>query len=273
MTLAQRKAHIELYILIALLILGAFLVSCIPAQTPKQATPIYVRDNQGVAAPHCAEGYSIKYHVLPADNPKNGYVVYSQPHTEPVCVAGDRTAADKPPKKAKLKTPSQEKPAPPKDCAKGEYRSMDGRCLHDQTGESRPSGDGCNSITCADPACRWAISTAMGCVHGDDPAPVTEDQRRITDDGNSFYVGELSHAANTSPTDPHALDPCGFPAALHVKDGRCHQSLSCEQIGASWFKGKVRATPKLVKGVQSLDCSWYPSTPTRTNPSSPEPKP
>jgi hypothetical protein len=60
--------------------------------------------------------------------------------------------------------------APP-DCKKGEYRSMDGRCLHDQTGESHPYGDGCNTATCHDPACRFMSVTAMYCSHGDDPAP------------------------------------------------------------------------------------------------------
>ena len=55
-------------------------------------------------------------------------------------------------------------------CDKGEYRSVDGRCLHDQTGESHPSGDGCNSDTCMDAACRNVTRTAMYCVHGDDPA-------------------------------------------------------------------------------------------------------
>jgi hypothetical protein len=241
MTNAQRKARIELYILIILLIIGALLVARIPAQTPKQATPIYVWDNQGVAVPHCAEGYSIKYRVLPADNLKDGYVVYRQPHTEAMC---------------EWQPPSQKKPDPPKDCPKGEYRSMDGRCLYDQTGEVHPTGDGCNSSTCADPSCRLSISTAMACVHGDDPAPVTDHhQPQAQATMQMGFIAKLT-------------DPCGFPAALH-KDGRCHQTLYCD---------KGRATPKLVHGVWTLDCSWNPASHTDTHthtdhPSPPEPKP
>lgn len=55
-------------------------------------------------------------------------------------------------------------------CKKGEYRSMDGRCLHDQTGEHHPAGDGCNTLTCMDAACRYQSETLMSCSHGDDPA-------------------------------------------------------------------------------------------------------
>jgi len=48
-----------------------------------------------------------------------------------------------------------------------------------------------------------------------------------------------------------AHDPCGLPAALHERDGRCHVIMSCEGRYA-------RATVKLVKGVWKLDCSWKP---------------
>jgi hypothetical protein len=62
--------------------------------------------------------------------------------------------------------------ATPKKCAKGEYLTVDGRCLHDQTGESHPAGDGCNTITCMDPACHFESVTALYCAHPDDPASV-----------------------------------------------------------------------------------------------------
>jgi len=62
--------------------------------------------------------------------------------------------------------------AVPKHCAKGEYLSIDGRCLHDRTGEAYPAGDGCNIATCLDPACHNSFSTAMTCSHPDDPAPL-----------------------------------------------------------------------------------------------------
>jgi hypothetical protein len=55
-------------------------------------------------------------------------------------------------------------------CGMGQYLSIDGRCLHDQTGERHPAGDGCNTITCMDPACRYGATTAVVCLHGDDPA-------------------------------------------------------------------------------------------------------
>jgi hypothetical protein len=60
------------------------------------------------------------------------------------------------------------------DCKKDEYRSLDGRCLHNQTGEQHPAGDGCNVSTCMDDSCRMSITTAMACVHGDDPATLTQ---------------------------------------------------------------------------------------------------
>jgi hypothetical protein len=51
----------------------------------------------------------------------------------------------------------------PKPCAKGEYLTVDGRCLHDRTGESSPAGDGCNTMTCWDPSCRSTSVTALYC--------------------------------------------------------------------------------------------------------------
>ena len=56
----------------------------------------------------------------------------------------------------------------PKQCAKGEYLSQDGRCLHDQTGKTFKVD--CNTGTCMDPACRHSSVTLLGCIHGDDPA-------------------------------------------------------------------------------------------------------
>ena len=60
---------------------------------------------------------------------------------------------------------------------------------------------------------------------------------------------------NIAPPQPFELqaahDPCGLPAALHERDGRCHVIMSCEGRYA-------RATVKLVKGVWKLDCSWKP---------------
>jgi hypothetical protein len=56
-------------------------------------------------------------------------------------------------------------------CEKGQYLTIDGRCLHDQTGESHPAGDGCNFVTCLDQNCRWTSVTLMSCSRPDDPAP------------------------------------------------------------------------------------------------------
>lgn len=57
-------------------------------------------------------------------------------------------------------------------CKPGEYLSVDGRCLHDQTGEGHPAGDNCNSCSCMDAACHQEACTAMACLRGDDPAPI-----------------------------------------------------------------------------------------------------
>jgi hypothetical protein len=54
-------------------------------------------------------------------------------------------------------------------CPKGDYLSQDGRCLHDQTGESHPVGDGCNTATCMDAACHFTTQTTLYCTQGDEP--------------------------------------------------------------------------------------------------------
>ena len=66
------------------------------------------------------------------------------------------------------------KPAQPMSaaCKPGEYLSVDGRCLHDQTGEGHPAADNCNSCSCMDAACHQEACTAMACLRGDDPAPI-----------------------------------------------------------------------------------------------------
>jgi hypothetical protein len=55
-------------------------------------------------------------------------------------------------------------------CNQGEYLSIDGRCLHDQTGKSHPSGDGRNLIICQDPACHQTSITLAYRLKPDDPA-------------------------------------------------------------------------------------------------------
>ena len=85
------------------------------------------------------------------------------PSTAPVCTDDDAFVT-----KCKMTAPVV-KSALPTKCSKGEYLSMDGRCLHDQTGESHPSGDGCNYMTCTDPACHYGVAASMDCLHGDDP--------------------------------------------------------------------------------------------------------
>ena len=61
----------------------------------------------------------------------------------------------------------------PKQCTKGEFLTVDGRCQQDRTGESSPAGDGCNTMTCMDPSCRSTIVTALFCMHGDGQASLT----------------------------------------------------------------------------------------------------
>ena len=56
-----------------------------------------------------------------------------------------------------------------KKCDKGQYLTVDGRCLHDRTGESFK--DDCNTVTCMDANCRIMSETALACGHADDPAP------------------------------------------------------------------------------------------------------
>lgn len=75
-------------------------------------------------------------------------------------------------------------------CQNGAYLSIDGRCLHDRTGESTPSGDGCNSSTCSDPACHYQVSTAMACLRGDDPDLLTHPTVPAGEGSNSVtFIG------------------------------------------------------------------------------------
>jgi hypothetical protein len=60
---------------------------------------------------------------------------------------------------------------PPK-CITGEYLTVDGRCLHDRTGEGFKALDGCNWCTCMDANCRVSSCTLMARLHGDDPASI-----------------------------------------------------------------------------------------------------
>lgn len=50
---------------------------------------------------------------------------------------------------------------PPK-CKKGEYLSFDGRCLHDQTGETHLSEDGHHVSTCLNNSCSHALADSYG---------------------------------------------------------------------------------------------------------------
>lgn len=63
----------------------------------------------------------------------------------------------------------------PKSCQPGEYRTMAGECHKDLTGETSKAPDGCNILTCSDPACYYQISTADVCLKAaDDPVSPME---------------------------------------------------------------------------------------------------
>jgi hypothetical protein len=131
-------------------------------------------------------------------------------------------------------------------CKKGEYLTVNGRCLHDQTGESHTAGDGCNTSRCMDPACRMITTTSMYCSHGDDPAilavPVEPRAPEIV--------------AGTGITTAILIDdpPCGrdYPATLG-KDGVCRGV-------ANLHFGPAEASCRFVtsKGgtILQIICTW-----------------
>ncbi len=149
----------------------------------------------------------------------------------------------------------------PKECAKGAYLSVDGRCLHDQSGESHPAGDGCNSATCVDSACHSQIATAIACAHGDDPASewntITPAQTKLRnkpfldlDDKCDFLAKDgYNMPCLPSQTLPPVseLDPqCGTTLK---DDGRCHSS--------TFIMGRD-CTLRRIKGGWRVSCSWKP---------------
>ena len=147
-----------------------------------------------------------------------------------------------------------------KQCAKGEYLSQDGRCLHDQTGEHRPAGDGCNGCTCSDPACHSMVCTAMGCGHGDDPALVIPQASTALQSQTTALRSQTWGVAIVSPSGVFAnapttafADPCVYPSVL-TANGRCHSrsTISAPKALSCYLGYKDNRRTVVVY------CSWKP---------------
>ena len=156
----------------------------------------------------------------------------------------------------------------PNPCGKGDYRSIDGRCLHDQTGEHHPAGDGCNVATCMDPACHSQSVTAMACLHGDDPVtsivPGGENGATQTTTINTT-VSTGTFAPISPPQDIFINTPESSPSCpknpAYKADGRCFVILRFADVFGPINVVCVKR-PKLDSGWVVFDCSWKPAKPT-----------
>lgn len=130
-------------------------------------------------------------------------------------------------------------------CAKGEYLARNGQCLHDQTGESHPAGDGCNTTTCMDPACRWGNTTLMACSHPDDPADLAPvyvpaiEKWKIGDGNITGSSAIISSGSLSAPKPPPTYCGKHMIGVMIYRDGALY-----ECVGKSTWKRAKKSVDK-----------------------------